>query len=313
MQFNPKVTNKRTLEGYQNFINNHLKDNFDYSKSVYVNAKTPMEILCRTCGRVFKQNPNNHKISGCKHCSTKALADSQRRTKAEFIQLANEVHGQGTYDYTYTEYINNSTKVKIVCPEHGEFEQIPTNHINNRQGCPKCGSAESGLSKRLDFTEFVTKANLIHCNMYYYHSIDYSENRSKVIATCPIHGLFKQATHLHLKGCGCPSCNIGTFNPIAKTILYYLSIDYNGNTYYKVGITSKSINIRYTKEELSIISVIEEIEFSTGAEAYQMEQRLLLKYKDYLYRGPKILLSGNTEILIKDISIDFINLKEKLL
>lgn len=31
-----------------------------------------------------------------------------------------------------------SEKIIIVCPKHGEFEQTPTNHINHKQGCPKC-------------------------------------------------------------------------------------------------------------------------------------------------------------------------------
>lgn len=34
--------------------------------------------------------------------------------------------------------VNARTKVCIICPEHGEFWQLPDNHINKAYGCPLC-------------------------------------------------------------------------------------------------------------------------------------------------------------------------------
>lgn len=62
---------------------------------------------------------------------------SKRRTKDEFIRRAKEIHGD-KYDYSKVEYVNNTTKVCIICPVHGEFWQYPNNHINQQQGCAKC-------------------------------------------------------------------------------------------------------------------------------------------------------------------------------
>ena len=42
--------------------------------------------------------------------------------------------------YSLTEYVDSKTKVKIICPEHGEFLQNPGNHLNNH-GCQKCGKS----------------------------------------------------------------------------------------------------------------------------------------------------------------------------
>ena len=42
----------------------------------------------------------------------------------EFIKKAREVHGD-KYDYSKVEYVNNHTKVCIICPKHGEFWQVP--------------------------------------------------------------------------------------------------------------------------------------------------------------------------------------------
>lgn len=44
-------------------------------------------------------------------------------------------HGD-KFDYSKVDYINNRTKVCIICPIHGEFWQTPHDHL--RFGCMKC-------------------------------------------------------------------------------------------------------------------------------------------------------------------------------
>ena len=48
----------------------------------------------------------------------------KKLTTIDFIIRAKEVHGD-KYDYSKVEYVNNKTKVCIICPEHGEFWQRP--------------------------------------------------------------------------------------------------------------------------------------------------------------------------------------------
>lgn len=57
-------------------------------------------------------------------------------TQEEFINRAKLIHGD-KYDYSEVNYINSSTKVKIICPIHGGFEQIPNNHLRG-VGCFRC-------------------------------------------------------------------------------------------------------------------------------------------------------------------------------
>ena len=45
------------------------------------------------------------------------------------------------YDYSKTVYVNARTKVTIICPKHGEFEQLPSGHLNG-VGCPQCNSSK---------------------------------------------------------------------------------------------------------------------------------------------------------------------------
>lgn len=52
----------------------------------------------------------------------------QRKSLDKFIEKSNEVHNN-KYDYSKTNYVNNSTKVEIICPEHGSFWQRPDAHL----------------------------------------------------------------------------------------------------------------------------------------------------------------------------------------
>ena len=61
----------------------------------------------------------------------------KKLTTKEFIEKAVEVH-INKYDYSKVNYINAHTKVQIICRKHGSFWQTPTNHISQKQGCPKC-------------------------------------------------------------------------------------------------------------------------------------------------------------------------------
>ena len=56
--------------------------------------------------------------------------------KKKFIEKSIKKHGD-KYDYSKVEYINNRTKVCIICSEHGEFWQTPNKHLSGR-GCSKC-------------------------------------------------------------------------------------------------------------------------------------------------------------------------------
>ena len=52
----------------------------------------------------------------------------RKRTQQDFINDAKEVHRE-KYDYSEVNYVNRITKVKIICPEHGEFFQRPREHL----------------------------------------------------------------------------------------------------------------------------------------------------------------------------------------
>ena len=124
---------------------------------------------------------------------------SKRKSNDEFIGEAQLIH-HNRYDYSKVKYINNKTKVCIICPDHGEFWQIPSDHLNGK-GCPQCAG-----NVRCDKDTFVEKAKHIHNDSYDYSKVEYVNAHTKVCIICPEHGEFWQTPNNHLNGNGCPLC-----------------------------------------------------------------------------------------------------------
>lgn len=116
-----------------------------------------------------------------------------------FMERAKLIHGD-KYSYSLSEYINSKTKIKIICSEHGIFEQTSDKHINNEQGCPKC------VGKNKNTNEFILESKIIHNNLFDYRLFEYNGTHIKSKIICPKHGIFEQDPHNHLKGKGCPIC-----------------------------------------------------------------------------------------------------------
>lgn len=132
----------------------------------------------------------------------------------KFIEKAKIVH-ENKYDYSLAEYKDSITKIKIICPEHGIFEQNPNGHLSG------CGCYICGGTKKLTTKEFIKKATEVHGNKYDYSLVDYKNNETKVKIICRKHGIFEQtpAAHYRVK-CGCPLCKISKGeNKIVKFLI----------------------------------------------------------------------------------------------
>ena len=123
----------------------------------------------------------------------------------EFIEKARKVHGD-KYDYSKVQYINSKQKVCIICPRHGEFWQVPNNHLTG-YGCSKCGREAAHSKMRLTTKEVIKKFIKIHGNYYDYSKVQYVNEKTPITIICPKHGEFQQTpdSHIHQKA-GCPKC-----------------------------------------------------------------------------------------------------------
>lgn len=128
----------------------------------------------------------------------------KKLTKDIFIKRVKEIH-DNKYDYSKVEYKNNTTKVCIICPEHGEFWQTPKQHLNG-QGCPKCGLKKIGDLFRKTREQFIQEAINLYGSRFIYDKVDYKNKDTKVCIICPKHGDFYITPRNFLNGHSCPMC-----------------------------------------------------------------------------------------------------------
>jgi hypothetical protein len=204
-----KLTTEEVIE---QFIEVH-GDKYDYSKVRYSKNNTKVTIICDDHGE-FEQKPNNHKGgAGCPKCGANKL------TTEEVIKQFREVHGD-TYDYSKVNYIGTKTKVIIICPKHGEFEQPPTVH-KRVHGCPTCGDV------RLTTEEVIKQFIEVHGDTYDYSKVNHINSKTKVIIICPEHGEFEQKPNNHKVGQGCPRCTESKGEREIRNLLIDKDIDFN--------------------------------------------------------------------------------------
>jgi len=192
------------------------EEKYDYSLVEYKNNRTKVKIICPIHG-VFEQTPGSHlRGRGCIRCGIIKNGNNKRKTIKEFIIDAKSIHDD-KYDYSLVEYKNSGTKVKIICPVHGIFEQRPRDHLSKKCGCPECGTIRTAYHKRLTMEKFIKKAKMIHGDKYDYSLVVYKNYGTKVKIICPVHGIFKQTPDHHLKGSGCSKC-VGKYNKSYKKL-----------------------------------------------------------------------------------------------
>lgn len=130
---------------------------------------------------------------------------SKRLTSIEFIERAIDKHGD-VYSYPRVDYINAKTKVIITCPIHGDFEQLPFDHLSGK-GCRSCKYEKWAKQLKDNKQTFIEKARTTHNDLYSYDNVKYIDSFTKISIVCKKHGEFLQTPNNHISNsAGCPSC-----------------------------------------------------------------------------------------------------------
>jgi very-short-patch-repair endonuclease len=223
----------KTLEEFLDKARSVHGDKYDYSEIYYTRVTNPVTIRCAEHG-LFTQRADSHlRGQGCKPCgfrsisiSKKGVSHSQfikkppkipysktaprinrRHTTEWFIAKAKKFHGD-KYDYSETVYVKNSQTCKIICPQHGAFDQLPIVHV--RGGCLHCGILKRAKAKTKDTELFLKKSQEVHGDKFDYSQSVYTGTNDLITIGCKIHGLFTQLAGAHMAGRGCKQCGNNT-------------------------------------------------------------------------------------------------------
>lgn len=183
-------------------------DRFDYSRSLYVDAKTKVDITCRIHNTEFHIIPRAHLrgLGGCPDCRYDYTSKAQIPSREDFISKASLVHGDR---YTYPEVIfPKPGYVSAICSRHGLFTHRRDVHLAGG-GCVKCQREYGGIKRRLTRDEAVQKFIQTHGNRYDYSRVCYVDYDTPVEIVCQEHQSFFQTPDAHIHGGGCHRCNCG--------------------------------------------------------------------------------------------------------
>ena len=192
-----------------------------------------------------------------------------------YIGRFNLVHAN-IYDYSLVEYRTNRLKVRIICKNHGIFLQSPHDHLKGH-GCPSC-SGNTKKDSAIQTQDFIQ----IHGDTYEYPQVHYENNKTKIDILCKIHGIFQQQPTHHLRGHGCPKCQVNNQNT-----LYLLRC--KRTNLVKIGITN-SIHRRVPE----IGDFLEIIHIFYCDNPREIEHYLHKKYQQYNVYNT-LMRGGNTE------------------
>lgn len=195
---------------------------YDFSGAAYHGALERVTgIRCPDHGE-FSQYPAQLRKngSGCPSCGD-LVRRAKRRSPADDVLARASTRHDGFYSYARAVYVNNATKFTVTCPQHGDFDISPNNHMRGR-GCPTCGAAKRGHRKDVGdaarktadtklaahASSFIVEARAVHGDAYDYSLVEYAGRKAPVVIVCPKHGRFHQAPGHHLsRAHGCPECS----------------------------------------------------------------------------------------------------------
>lgn len=273
---------------------------YDYSKAVFTGAKQEILIGCPDHG-LFKQMAQGHLAGrGCPECGKIVAAKTPRKcyTTERFLESAKKVHGE-LYDYSLVTFMRSVDEVKIICPKHGVFEQLPYTHLRGA-GCQKCVGAKIA-KKNVGFTPaaFIAKCQELHPALDFCQT-KYINRRLMVSVSCQQHGAMYILPSTLLRGHGCPKCTQAGFAGKATgwtrskwvarqegrpAVLYVFKLQGDEEHFYKVGITympkQRIAQFPYKTEVVYLFSS------QDAASIYNLERTVKAKFKHLRYRPLK--------------------------
>ena len=309
---------RTSFSDFEAEANNKFGGKYAYRESTYEGVRNPIDILCHTHGWFSKTGLAHLKGEGCPDCSKGRLSPNQIKEQA--IQK----HGD-KFDYSLiTDNLTLGSKITVICPSHGKFKTVLKSHLNGKD-CPTCEKEQreaikAARAKKLAENRearrkkaeisFIKRATKKHNGRYTYDNFRYEIGDKYAIITCSAHGDFRQKMQSHTAlGRGCPECGAEESCGWSKesyvemcrirskglSTLYAVTMTSGSESFFKVGITHKTVKERFANKEDAPYDVKELYTVTDDASyIYDLEKRLHKLLKKHNYQ-PKQKFGGHTE------------------
>ena len=222
-------------------------DKFNYSKSKYINSKTPLTIICPIHGEFF-QTPYVHLIThGCPKCGRYHTEKSNTQNYMDFINKCNKkFNNKYTYSFSDKIFVAQTSILEIKCSCENLFCLKARDHLFSKAGgCKKCQYSLNfeNNKKPLEHVKLLLNKNFSNLKIVDDSYVTMSR-KCKII--CDKHGEYETKPYNFQYGHGgCPNCSYPS--NIEKIIQDFLD----------------SENIKYKKNDRTIIKP-NEIDFLIG-------------------------------------------------
>lgn len=267
-------------------------DKYDYSKiGEITKSSQKITIVCTEHGD-FEQTVNSHLNGrGCPICAGKKFS------LKNFIKKANQIWNN-KYDYSKTKYRGYGATLVITCPKHGDFEQLPNNHLKGECGCLQCRGKEKDFEKISSTETLIKKAKAKFGDKFDYSKTQFTNSREKIIVTCPVHGDFSTLPYQFLQNnFGCPQCNDNRKSH-GELLIQNILTKYNIKYRCEVPITTKEIIKKSNQIRVDFLLVYNNFKYIIE---YNGEQHY--KYNSYMHNNDinNFYLQQKRDQILRDI------------
>jgi len=205
------------------FANNFHNYKYDYSKVNYIDASTPVEIICDIHGS-FLQTPKIHYRSGCPKCGNIKKNTKISETSRNSDKLIIDKFNEANIDNKFLLKEINFPKITFICKKHNKEKSIQ----HNRLHLLKCEDCITDDIKIKTIENLKVKFKEIHNEKYQYDWESYISTHKNMRIFCNSHNeWFQQDPTNHLRGHGCPKC--GNINSKEEENLFlFISENFSG-------------------------------------------------------------------------------------
>lgn len=218
-----------------------------------------------------------------------------RKTLIDFLKDAKFIHGE-VYDYSLVEYKYAKDKIKIICKEHGVFEQRAADHIRGI-GCSICKNRDKLKINKLTNEEFINRANIAHNNLYDYSKVNYINDNVKVCILCKKHGEFLQLPGCHVRfKHGCPKCRSSKGEQEILNFLNVNNISFEREKTFSNLLLKRKLKFDFYLPALNIIIEYDGIQHFSPVRFNGISQEMA----DKLFERTKIVDSIKTDFCLNN-------------